>query len=183
MSKVIKLKRSFTASSVPTTSDLVEGEVAVNTADHNIYVRDDSDNIKKIGGVQTPMNEDLDTNNFKFKNTGSPAQTNGPSYITFDTPFLLPMYTTTERLALTEKDPVNCQVGKEYKIAEVGNTDWIAMGSSGDILNTVFTCTDVAPSGTTGLADLGDEFDGMVLLDTTQNRVMYYNNFTWTNLN
>jgi len=36
---IIKLKRSTTASSVPTTSDLADGEVAVNTADRKLYVR------------------------------------------------------------------------------------------------------------------------------------------------
>jgi len=39
MTTVIKLKKSETASSVPTTSDLQVGEVAVNTADKKIYVR------------------------------------------------------------------------------------------------------------------------------------------------
>jgi len=39
MATVIKLKRSNTASSVPTTSDLADGEVALNTADKKIYVR------------------------------------------------------------------------------------------------------------------------------------------------
>ena len=39
MATVIKLKKSETASSVPTTSDLAVGEVAVNTADKKIYVR------------------------------------------------------------------------------------------------------------------------------------------------
>lgn len=42
MSTVIKLKRSETASAVPTTSDLEIGEVAVNTADQKIYMRDSS---------------------------------------------------------------------------------------------------------------------------------------------
>ena len=39
MATVIKLKRSNTSSSVPTTSDLADGEVALNTADKKIYVR------------------------------------------------------------------------------------------------------------------------------------------------
>ena len=45
MATVIKLKKSETASSVPTTSDIVQGEIAINTADQKIYVRDSSDNI------------------------------------------------------------------------------------------------------------------------------------------
>jgi hypothetical protein len=39
MATIIKLKRSNTGSSVPTTSDLADGEVALNTADKKIYVR------------------------------------------------------------------------------------------------------------------------------------------------
>ena len=39
MTTVIQIKQSDTASSVPTTSDLQVGEVAVNTADQKIYVR------------------------------------------------------------------------------------------------------------------------------------------------
>ena len=48
MATVIKLKKSETASSVPTTSNLAAGEVAVNTADQKIYVRDSSDNIVTV---------------------------------------------------------------------------------------------------------------------------------------
>ena len=45
MATVIKLKKSEVADSVPTTSDIAQGEVAINTADQAIYVRDSSDNI------------------------------------------------------------------------------------------------------------------------------------------
>ena len=38
MATVIKLKRSTTADNVPTTSDLVDGEVGINLADKKIYV-------------------------------------------------------------------------------------------------------------------------------------------------
>lgn len=39
MSTVIKLKRTTTSSTIPTTGDLEDGEVAVNIADRKIYVR------------------------------------------------------------------------------------------------------------------------------------------------
>ena len=39
MPTVIKVKKSEVSSSVPTTSDLAVGEIAVNTADKKIYVR------------------------------------------------------------------------------------------------------------------------------------------------
>ena len=48
MATVIKLKKSETASSVPTTSNLAAGEVAVNTADQKIYVRDSNNNIVTV---------------------------------------------------------------------------------------------------------------------------------------
>jgi len=43
MATIIKLKRSTSASSVPTVSDLVDGEVALNVVDKKIYVRNGSD--------------------------------------------------------------------------------------------------------------------------------------------
>lgn len=39
MATVIKLKRTTTASAVPTTSDLADGEVGVNITDQKIYIR------------------------------------------------------------------------------------------------------------------------------------------------
>ena len=48
MATVIKLKKSETASSVPDTGDLVQGEDAINTADQKIYVRDSNDNIVTV---------------------------------------------------------------------------------------------------------------------------------------
>lgn len=50
MAVILKPKRSESASSVPTTSDLAVGEIAINTADQKLYIRDSSDNIKSIGG-------------------------------------------------------------------------------------------------------------------------------------
>lgn len=50
MAVVLKPKRSETGSSVPTTSDLAVGEIAINTADKKLYIRDSSNNIKAIGG-------------------------------------------------------------------------------------------------------------------------------------
>ena len=54
MATVIKPKKSETANSVTTTSNIVVGEMAVNTADKKIYVRDSSDNIVALGGEGVP---------------------------------------------------------------------------------------------------------------------------------
>ena len=43
-------KRSHSAANVPDTSDLIAGELAVNTADAKIYFRDDSNNIVRVSG-------------------------------------------------------------------------------------------------------------------------------------
>ena len=48
MATVIKIKKSETAGSAPTTSDLVAGEVALNTADKIAYVRDSNNQIIKF---------------------------------------------------------------------------------------------------------------------------------------
>lgn len=45
MAVIIKPKRSEIASTIPTTSDLAVGEMAVNTSDRIIYLRDSSDDI------------------------------------------------------------------------------------------------------------------------------------------
>ena len=46
----IKPKRKFT-SGTPTTGDIVEGEIAVNTADQKIWMRDNASNIVQVAGV------------------------------------------------------------------------------------------------------------------------------------
>ena len=44
----VKLKRSHTHSTLPTTSDLVEGEFAVNTYDRKLFMRDSSNSIVNV---------------------------------------------------------------------------------------------------------------------------------------
>ena len=56
MAVIIKPKRSETASSEPTTSDLAVGEIAVNTADKKIYVRDSGDNIVTVSNFAVADN-------------------------------------------------------------------------------------------------------------------------------
>ena len=66
MATVIKLKRSTVADRVPTTSDLVDGEVAINIADKKIYVNNggtiteisDSTGSGEIGAHLIPATDD-----------------------------------------------------------------------------------------------------------------------------
>ena len=52
MANVFKPKRSSTASSVPTTSNLADGELAVNSADQKIYLRDGA-SIIEVGNASS----------------------------------------------------------------------------------------------------------------------------------
>ena len=58
MATVIKLKRSTTASSIPTTSDLVDGEVAVNITDKIVYMRS-GDSIVTVANFNSGSSVDL----------------------------------------------------------------------------------------------------------------------------
>lgn len=51
MPTILKPKRSFTATDIPTTGDLVEGEIAINFADKKIYGRDNANNVVEVGGA------------------------------------------------------------------------------------------------------------------------------------
>jgi hypothetical protein len=50
---VIKLKRSETASSAPSSSDLAVGEVALNTVDRKIYVKNSSGQVIEVANYST----------------------------------------------------------------------------------------------------------------------------------
>lgn len=195
MSQIIKPKRRHTAG-VPTTSDLAEGEIAINTHDFSIYVRDDANNILRVGGVQTPMSQDLDTNHFTI--TDSYSDDIAPATIKFGVPPLIPIITNAEADALVEYSPEYAIVGDTYKIKDVGdvtNAQWSAMGATigggGTYQNVVFTCTAVGPSGTTGKIGIGldstgsDNFDGMLVINSDNNNIMYYNAsvYLWTSVN
>ena len=50
MPNTIQLKRSSTASAVPSSGSLVAGELAVNTADGKLYLKKDNASVVQIGG-------------------------------------------------------------------------------------------------------------------------------------
>ena len=71
MAVILKPKRSETASSVPTTTDIEVGEIAINTADRKLYVRDSNDDIQAIGGGVAVNDGSTSTNvdNISFLDT------------------------------------------------------------------------------------------------------------------
>ena len=58
MATVIKLKRSTTASAVPTTSDLADGEIAVNITDKKVFMRN-GDSIVTVANFNDDSSVDL----------------------------------------------------------------------------------------------------------------------------
>jgi hypothetical protein len=60
MSNIFKPKRSNVASSVPTTSNLFDGEMAVNSADKKIYLRDGSEIVEIANNTQVTEHKILD---------------------------------------------------------------------------------------------------------------------------
>ena len=81
MSTIIKLKKSETALSKPSTSDLVAGEVAINALDQRIFVRDSNSKIITIGeaggkrhesaAVEHTVTVATKTNKHRYNGTGS----------------------------------------------------------------------------------------------------------------
>lgn len=88
MANIFKPKRSSTASSVPTTSNLADGELAVNSADKKIYLRDGSNiievaNYTAAGGISTDAQllDGLDSTQFLRSDV---ADTKSSGALTFD---------------------------------------------------------------------------------------------------
>ena len=51
MATIIKPKKSETAASVPTTSDIVVGEICINVTDQKIYTRKSDDSIVVVAST------------------------------------------------------------------------------------------------------------------------------------
>ena len=64
MATSIKLKHSNTQATIPTTSDLIAGEVALNTVDRKFYVRDGSSAVITLSNHYAT---DFDVNVITFK--------------------------------------------------------------------------------------------------------------------
>tara|TARA_Y100000022_G_scaffold180127_1_gene171886 strand:+ start:258 stop:833 length:576 start_codon:yes stop_codon:yes gene_type:complete len=71
MPVAIKIKRFETAGDVPNTSELVDGEIAVNIADKKIYVRDGSSIVTISGADFSAVGEDIIPDGDGTRNLGS----------------------------------------------------------------------------------------------------------------
>ena len=62
MPAVIKLKRSETALAIPTTGDLVAGELALNVTDGKFYTKTSGGTVKEVGGAGSVILNDVTSN-------------------------------------------------------------------------------------------------------------------------
>ena len=74
MPVAIKIKRFETVGDVPNTSELVDGEIAVNVADKKIYVRDGSSIVTISGADFSAVGEDIIPDTNATRNLGSASK-------------------------------------------------------------------------------------------------------------
>lgn len=74
MSNIFKPKRSNTPSSVPTTGQLVDGELAVNSADKKIFLRDGNDIVEVANNSSAQVTEYKILDNISSSFNGSTTQ-------------------------------------------------------------------------------------------------------------
>jgi hypothetical protein len=96
MANVFKPKRSNTPSSVPTTGDLVDGELAVNSADKIIYLRDGSNIVELANNTTATEHKILDDISSSFNGSTTQFTISSSS-----TNFLNSEITTAARLLIS----------------------------------------------------------------------------------
>ena len=85
MPVAIKIKRFETVGDVPNTSELVDGEIAVNIADKKIYVRDGSSIVTISGADFSAVSEDIIPDGNGTRNLGSATKRFAELFLTGQT--------------------------------------------------------------------------------------------------
>ena len=85
MPVAIKIKRFTTLGDVPNTSELVDGEIAVNIADKKIYVRDGSSIVTISGADFSSVGEDIIPDGNGTRNLGSATKRFAELFLTGQT--------------------------------------------------------------------------------------------------
>ena len=85
MPVAIKIKRFETVGDVPNTSELVDGEIAVNVADKKIYVRDGSSIVTISGADFSAVGEDIIPDGNGTRNLGSASKRFADLFLSGDT--------------------------------------------------------------------------------------------------
>ena len=115
MATIIKPKRSEVAASVPTSSDLATGELAINSTDGKMYIKDSGNVIREIGGagavsLQTATNVSNKTTN-DIELNGSSIIFEGITADAFETTFRAEDPTSDRTISLPNQSGTVAMVG------------------------------------------------------------------------
>ena len=115
MTTIIKPKRSEVAASVPTTSDLSTGEIAINSTDGKMYIKDSGNVIREIGRAgavrrQTATNVSYNTTN-DIELNGSSLIFEGITADAFETTFRAEDPTSDRTINLPDQSGTVAMVG------------------------------------------------------------------------
>ena len=153
MAIVLKPKKSETASSVPTTSDLAVGEICMNIADRKIYTRKSDDSIVVVGShVDASVGGDL---------TGTVSNAQIAANAVTSTEIAANAVTSTEIAAnaVTSTEIASNSVGiAELNVADGSNLQVLTTNGSGTLSWTSKTDATVG-ANTIGITEL-DVSDG-----------------------
>jgi len=131
MAIVIKPKRSGSSDSVPTTGDLADGEIAINTADQKIYMRSGS-SIVEVGNVSGA-----------FKTISVSGQSDVVADATTDTltlsgSGLVAISTTAGTDTIDVGTPSTAQIGFIKADGNASNIDLTTSGKINEILTNLY---------------------------------------------
>ena len=115
MTTIIKPKRSEVAASVPQSSDLQTGELAINSTDGKMYIKDSGNVIREIGGagavsLQTATNVSNKTTN-DIELNGSSLIFEGITADAFETTFRAEDPTSDRTINLPDQSGTVAMVG------------------------------------------------------------------------
>tara|TARA_X000000950_G_scaffold181869_1_gene220482 strand:- start:3000 stop:3872 length:873 start_codon:yes stop_codon:yes gene_type:complete len=158
MAQIIKLKRSATPGSIPATSDLALGEIAVNTYDGKIYMKKNVGGSESVVQIQATTSPSSVISTFTYTTTanqtvftGNDDNGNALSYVSSAVEVFLngirltatSDYTTTSAAVLTLGSPA--QAGDTLTVVaynqKVGNGNLAVNSFTGDGSTTDFTLT------------------------------------------
>ena len=133
---VIKPKRNNTSSAVPTTSDLVDGEFAINTADQKIYMRS-GNSIVEVGNVSSGSVTEA------FKTISVSGQSDVVAEIATDTltlsgSGLVAISTTAGTDTIDVGTPSTAQIGFTKADGNASNIDLTTSGKINEILTNLY---------------------------------------------
>jgi len=179
MSNQIILKKSSVGAKVPTTSDLVYGELALNYADGKLYFKDSSNTIQHLGSstatetlsnktltspvLTTPTLTSASASNLTLTGTltlGSSAGTAGQHLASTGTGV------QWEDNKLTNLEDINLSSPQTQQVLTYNGTQWVNADSNAVVASAVFASSQYDMGQVTDLVLTVQEDEGLVTEQT-----------------